>query len=242
MNFITFGKRQNPVVIFLHGWGGSVNSFLGVARVISSFGFYAVVLDFAGFGKTKEPDEPKSIYDYATDVEEFIEKYGFVDAYIVGHSFGGRVALILASRGLAKKLVLVDSAGLKPRRGLKYKIKVLKYKRIKEKVRAGILSKDVLEKFGSDDYRVLSPVMKETFVKVVNEDLAYLLSSVKQKTLIIWGKFDKDTPMYMARKFRRGIENSRLLVYNAGHYSYLEQMEKFVNDLYEFFIINDSEG
>lgn len=236
MNFITYGKRGNPCIIFLHGWGGSVKSFMGVAKVFAGFGFFSVLLDFAGFGDSGEPEEPKTIYDYAGDVEDFIDKFGLDCPFVVGHSFGGRVGIVLASLGRVGKLVLVDSAGLRPRFSLKKEIAVWKYKQTKKKVLKGKLPESALSRFGSSDYKSLSGVMRATFVNVVNEDLDYLLSSVMVPTLIVWGKKDKDTPLYMARRMRRGIENSRLLVYNAGHYSYLEHSSRFIEDVYDFLI------
>lgn len=234
MHYITFGKRENPVVVFLHGWGGSVDSFYLVAKTIAFLGFYAVVVDFAGFGKTPEPTEPKTIESYADDVEQLIKNLKLNNVSVVGHSFGGRVGIILGSRRLVDKLVLVDSAGIVPKRGIIYKIKVRRYKRLKNKVKKGKASPDKLEKFGSSDYRGLSPVMKSTFVNVVNKDLTGCLSDITSKTLIVWGKRDKDTPLYMARIMKRRIKNSRLILYDAGHYSYLENMDKFVEDIVEF--------
>ena len=116
--------------LFLHGWGGSVSSFKGVARWLGIVGYYAVLVDFAGFGKTKEPREPFCVDDYAQDVERFLKEHKITKASIVAHSFGGRVAIKLAAKnsGLVDKLVLVDSAGIKPRRGIIYKYKVYKYK------------------------------------------------------------------------------------------------------------------
>ena len=128
MNYITLGKRQNPAVVLLNGWGGSINSFLGVGKVLAGFGFFVVIVDFMGFGESKEPKEPKSIYSYASDVENLIKDLGLKDVSVVGHSFGGRVGVVLASKCKIKKLVLVDSAGIKPRRGLLYYLRVKKYK------------------------------------------------------------------------------------------------------------------
>ena len=134
MNYITLGKRKNPAILFLHGWGGSINSFLGVGKILAGFGFFVVIVDFVGFGESEKPSEPKTVYSYADDVRALIEELGLTNLSVVGHSFGGRIAIILASIGLAKKLVLVDSAGVKPRRGLLYQIKIRRYKRLKKKV------------------------------------------------------------------------------------------------------------
>lgn len=236
MNYITLGKRKNPAVVFLHGWGGSINSFLGVGKVLAGFGFFVVIVDFMGFGESEEPKQPKTIYSYAGDVEKLIKDLNLENVSIVGHSFGGRIGIILASRGILTKLVLVDSAGIKPKRGLLYYLRVKKYKRLKKKVLKNKLDKKVLENYGSSDYKSLSPVMKASFTMVVNEDLTPLLGLIGCETLIVWGKKDKDTKMYMARILKRKIKKSRLVVYNAGHYSYLERLDKFISDLYEFLL------
>lgn len=238
MNFVTFGRRKNPAIVFLHGWGGSVQSWISVAKVISGFGFYSVVVDFKGFGKSSEPSTPYGVEDYASDIESLIKGLSLTNVTLVGHSFGGRIAIVLGSLNLdvIKKIVLVDSAGIKPKRGIVYKFKVYRYKKAKLKVLNGKKSADVLEKYGSNDYKLLSPVMKETFVKVVNLDLTNYAKMIGVETLLVWGKRDKDTPLYMAKKLNRAIKNSRLVVYDAGHYSYLDFFDRFVDELYEFLV------
>ena len=131
-----------------------------------------------------------------------------------------------------QKLVLVDSAGIKPRRGIKYRLKILMHK--------------ILKKFGkglkgSKDYRVLSPVMKKTFQNVVNYDETYLLSDITADTAIFWGDKDKETPLYMARKLNKKIKSSHLfLLTNAGHFSYLDNSGYFLKILSAFIYGNDA--
>ena len=155
-------------------------------------------------------------------------------ATLVGHSFGGRVAIYIAAKYPEKveKLVLVDSAGIKPRRGIKYRLKILLHK--------------ILKKFGkglkgSKDYRALSSVMKKTFQNVVNYDETYLLSDITADTAIFWGDKDKDTPLYMARKLNKKIKSSHLfLLTNAGHFSYLDNSGYFLKILSAFIYGNDA--
>lgn len=239
MNYLTFGREKNPVIVFLHGWGGSVASWLGVAKTMARIGFYSVVLDFAGFGKSPEPTKVYGVEDYAQDVENLINKLNLKNVTIVGHSFGGRVAIMLSARHEIdiKKLILVDSAGVLPKRGLKYKYKVYKYKRLKKLVNAGKESAEKLDRYGSSDYKTLTPLMKQVFIKVVNQDLLPFATKINVQTLLIWGKKDKDTPLYMAKKLRKAISGSRLIVYQAGHYCYLDNYAEFVDDLYAFIVI-----
>lgn len=239
MHFVTFGQKKNPAIVFLHGWGGSIDSWIYFAKTFSYYGFFCVVVDFPGFGQSPEPTKAYSVYDYANEVSLLINKLDLKDIVVVGHSFGGRIGIVLS--GFLKlnitKLVLVDSAGIKPRRGIGYYIKVKKYKKLKSLVAMGKKPKEVLEKYGSDDYRQLSLVMKETFVKVVNEDLLEYAKQIKISTLIVWGDKDKDTPLYMAKKLKRAIKGAEMKVYAGGHYSYLDNKKRFIDDLYTFLMV-----
>ena len=137
------------------------------------------------------------------------------DVVGVGHSFGGRVGLILASRKILSALMLIDSAGLKPRRTPLYYAKVIAYKTAK-------LLRITPKNAGSRDYRSLSVNMRATFVKVVNEHLDKLLPTIEIPTLITWGDRDRETPLYMAKKFHKHIKGSALFVFDGGHYSYID--------------------
>ena len=238
MNYLTFGRIGNPVLVFLHGWGGSLVSWISTAEAMARIGFYCVVVDLPGFGQTPEPNVVYGVTDYAKEVERLVQCLGIRELSVIGHSFGGRVAIVLSARGNVniKKLVLVDSAGVIPRRGVRYWCKVKKYKRVKKLVETGKLPKDSLKTYGSKDYQELTPIMKGTFVKVVNEDLLLTAKTIKVPTLLVWGRKDKDTPMYMARKLHGAIRDSTLVVYNAGHYSYLDNFREFIEDIYAFMV------
>lgn len=144
------------------------------------------------------------------------------DVTLVCHSFGGRVGIKLASKYgyYIKKLILVDSAGIRPRRGIKYYCKTIIHqfcKRFKIKHKAG-----------SKDYRSLHGAMRKTFINVINEDLTDELYKIKAKTLIIWGNKDKETPIYMAKRLNKKIKNSKLIVFNGcGHFAYVECNARF---------------
>lgn len=206
----------------MHGWGGSIVSFYAVADKLSAK-CRCTLLDFYGFGDTPHPQHPLSLKDYANGVMEIIKYYRMEDVILVGHSFGGRVAILIASYSShISGIVLCNSAGIKPRRGIKYHYKVLKYKLCR---RLGIRN----IRAGSTDYNKLTGAMKETFIRVVNYDLTPLLYRITVKTLIIWGDKDGETPLYMARKLNKHIPNSELrILEGAGHYSYLDNFNQFI--------------
>lgn len=222
MSATTCGDGET--LLFLHGFLSSKESFL---RQISFFKrFYKVVaVDLSGFGENGDLDKVYSLQTYVEEVKKVIDFFGG-KAIIVGHSFGGRIALKTAIEypEHVKALVLVDSAGLKPRRGFKYFYRKTGYFFMRK-----FLSRKVLEKkYFSPDYISLSPYMKRTFTLITNEFLDCKLSAIDAFTLIVWGKDDKETPLYMAKRLHKGIKNSKLyLIENAGHFPFIDKVDEF---------------
>ncbi len=226
IHHIQFGQGWD--VIFLHGWGGSTASFKGIALKLANK-CRCTLVDFYGFGETSHPAHPLTLKDYAQSIKDIIRHYNMEDVVLVGHSFGGRVAIMLAAEcPRISGLVLVDSAGIKPRRKPSYYIKVYSYKILKA---LGIRKL----KAGSEDYRKLNPAMRGTFINVVNQDLTREADMITSPTLIVWGEKDMETPLYMARKLEAHIVNCRLnILEGAGHYSYLDNFNQFIGLLREF--------
>ena len=213
---------SKDIVVFLHGWGGDLRSVKGAFDMVSSWGISCVNIAFP-----KIVPQDWGIYDYAAFVGSLLKKLDIVNPILVGHSFGGRVAIILAAQGIVKKLVLVDSAGLKPKFSLVKKLKIAAYKR---RVKRG----KPLDGSGSIDYNSLAPCMRPVFVRIVNTHLDALLPYIRCDTLIFWGKRDRDTPLYMAKRLHRGIQGSTLVTVAGGHYAYIDANYKFLNLLKSF--------
>ncbi|MDR1092584.1 MAG: alpha/beta hydrolase [Clostridiales bacterium] len=238
INYELAGAGEKTVV-FLHGWGGGMAGFRGCFNVLAR-DFRVVNLELPGFGQSAPPARPFGIMDYARIVRGFIRTVCAGPVHLVGHSFGGRIALILAAEHAEQieKLVLIDSAGLKPRRGLRRFFRVCRYKFMKRLAERKLIDPKRLEKYGSADYRALSPDMRATFVKVVNRRLDKYAARVRAPTLILWGKRDKDTPVYMAKRLAKLIKNSELRIFpDAGHYSYIDCFWE-CNELMRAFFLN----
>jgi pimeloyl-ACP methyl ester carboxylesterase len=167
---------------------------------------------------------------------------------VLCHSFGGRIAILLAAKHPERdgKIVFVDSAGMRPKRTLKYYAKVYSYKLAKKIAKSRGLSAffrffglDVQKKVknaGSTDYKSLPDHMKKTFVNVVNEDLSPYLKDIKSPSLLVWGEDDTDTPLIYGQKMEQEIADAGLVVLkNAGHYSYLDQFPQFIAVVNSFF-------
>jgi len=219
-------------------------------EALAAAGFYVIVPDFAGHGQTPPPDTPWGMEDYAAELCGLLDALGVKQCHIVGHSFGGRAAIVLAAKypGRVGKMALTGAAGIKPKRGLKYYYRVYKYKTGKTlaKTRAGqwacgLFGVDIAAKIksaGSADYRALdNPVMRATFIRVVNQDLTGYLSSVRAPTLLLWGKTDDATPLWMGRKMEKLMADAALIELNGGHFAYLEQAAQF-NAIVKHFFIN----
>ena len=221
------GEGKN--VLFLHGWGGDLESFSYFAKGAAAAGYRAASIAFAGFGASDPPSGAWGIADYCKDVTELLDSLGMDKVSVVGHSFGGRAALYIAASFPERvdKLILTGCAGLKPKRGLRYRYRVWRYKRLKRK------GKDT-SKFGSADYKSVSGEMRASFIKIVNEDLTPLLKKIRIPALLVWGKGDKDTPLYMAKRLLKGIKGSGLVKLDGGHYAYAEKPQEFLRILLHY--------
>jgi pimeloyl-ACP methyl ester carboxylesterase len=230
----------SPVVL-LHGWGTNIQAMSVISESLKE-NFEVYTFDLPGFGASTEPPEAWDIYKYADFVETALNQLGIKNPILLGHSFGGRISIILASRMSISKLVLVDAAGIKPKRSFNYYQKVYTYKAIKKLAKTPIISRlfttfvaDYQKKSGSSDYQSASPIMKGVLSKVVNQDLRKHMPDIKASTLLIWGTNDFDTPVSDAKIMESLIPDSGLVtIKNAGHFSYLEQPTQFLTILHHF--------
>ena len=187
--------------------------------------------DLKGFGGNKM-EYPYSLDDYIADVREYMYKNGLESPDVIAHSFGGRITLKMCYQKEFGKIVLTGSAGLKPKRKIKYYVKKGVFNVLKTFVPRGKLGA-----FYSKEYNALNGVMKESYKKIVSEHLDYTLKGIENKTLIIFGEDDKETPIYMAKKLNREIANSRLVILKgAGHFCFLEKPNAFNMEVREFLL------
>lgn len=220
-------RAGKPCLILLHGWGVSSESFKDFYKIKKNFS--TLEIDFPPFGKSKEPNN-WNLFSYANMVISLCENLKIEKANFLGHSFGGRIVILInvIRPELVEKNILVDSAGMKPRRKMSYYFKVAKYKLLKRK------GKDV-QNLGSRDYLSLSPNMRKTFVSIVSTNLEEYAKMIKKETLIVFGEEDKETPIYMAKRLKKLIQKSQLfLIKEAGHFCFLDKPYEFSNLILEF--------
>lgn len=228
-NYTVMGEGE--CVLFLHGWGADMTLFNSLMQTVAKK-YTAVALDMPGFGKTDEPDEPWCVDDYVKFVSDFLNAIELSPKTLIGHSFGGRVMIKALSGGImptVSKAVFIDAAGIKPKKTAKQKFRLITYKSGRfflslPPVKA--LFPNALENLrksrGSADYNSATPIMRQTLVKVVNEDLKELLPKIPVSSLLIWGTADTATPISDGETFEKLIPDAGLVrIEGADHYSFL---------------------
>lgn len=239
--YYTLEGQGDPIVL-LHGWGTSSRSLSGVAASLVN-GFRVLAMDLPGFGWSQAPSVAWGTADYAAHVERLMDELGITRACLVGHSFGGRIAISLSAGHPARvaRLVLVASAGIRPPRGIRYYVRVGIAKTVRRffslpvwgRTGERIIAK-VHGRIGSRDFRVAGQ-MRPTLVRVVNEDLTPLLPKVEAPTLILWGDQDPEVPRSAMDTMATKIRRARLVVFEgAGHFPFLEAPEQFAQAVRSF--------
>ena len=234
-------EGEGMPVILMHGWGCNHSTLKSIeAQLIPGFKVYNV--DFPGFGGSNEPSAVWGVEEYTSLIEDFARQEHIESPILLGHSFGGRVGILFASRNKVHKLILVDAAGVKPRRSLRYYYKVYSYKAIKHallfflgKKRGETALNSYRAKVGSSDYSNASPMMRAILSKVVNEDLKSVMPKIACPTLLIWGANDTATPLADAKIMEKLIPDAGLVSFDGvGHYSFLENPYQFAAVLKSF--------
>lgn len=230
-------------LILMHGWGCTHQTVASVAAVAAQTNT-VYSLDLPGFGDSDEPLEPWTPERYALMLRKFIEALGIERPILAGHSYGGRVAIVYASRWAddVDRVILIDAAGVKPRHGLKWYWKVYTFKTGKwlantflPRAKANALIERWRKKRGSADYRSASPMMRATMSVSVNIDLRPMMPAIKAPTLLMWGENDTATPLSDARRMEKLIPDAGLVVFpGAGHYSFLDAPDRFARVLQSF--------
>ena len=180
-------------------------------------------------------EHPYSLSDYVDSVKEYMVENNILFPHVIAHSFGARIVIKALSQNinLFDKVVITGGAGLKPKFSFKKSLKRVVFKTLKP-----FLGKERLKGFYSQDYLALSPVMKQSFIKIVNEHLDDRLPLLNgKKMLLIYGDKDKQTPLYMARRISKIITTSTLSVYkDAGHFAFVDCPLKFNLEVKEFLL------
>ena len=230
INYIQYGEGND--IVLLHGWGQNIEMMRPIGDNFQNR-FRITILDFPGFGESEEPKEAWTIEDYELMLEEFLKKVNVKKPIVIGHSFGGRVAIRYSARNPISKLVLFGCPCIRIQEELSLGVKILK----KLKTLPGLNGLgEYMKKFiGSRDYKAASPIMRQTLVNVVNEDLSKFAREIEEPTLLIWGTNDTEAPLNEAKELEKIMLDAALITLPGTHYAYLENLPRVVTILDNFF-------
>ena len=211
----------------------SKECFLAQIEYFSKY-YKVTAIDFLGLGKSAPLTRAFSVSDYAEWTKQVLAALQVKKPSVIAHSFGCRVALKMAEEGgqVFDKLILTGPAGVIMNRGFSYHVKVRAYRIVKK-----FLPALAEKKFGSVEYRALPSIMKESYKKIVNEDLRETASRVQNEILIVEGRSDTTTPPKEAEAYLGVMPRARLVFLDGGHFAFAENPTAF-NLLAEEFLEN----
>lgn len=228
INYTQYGKGKD--IVLLHGWGQNIQMMDPLGKNLCD-NFKITILDFPGFGSSEIPNYAYNISDYTEILYNFLKSLKIDNPILIGHSFGGRIAISYASIYPVSKLVLFGSPFVvREKKGLK--IKVLKTLK-KIKILSGV-AEYMKKHMGSDDYRNANGIMREIMVKTVNTDLTENVKKIKIPTLLIWGENDEQVPISEAKELEKLLIDGALIILPGTHYCYLENLGRIVHILENF--------
>lgn len=230
IHYIQYGKGED--VILLHGWGQNIEMMQPLGEKIQNK--RVTIVDLPGFGESEALTEAFEIEDYGNALADFISDLKIKKPILIGHSFGGRVAIWYAAHFSVSKLILFGSPCVREQR-ISKKEKFLKG--MKKLPFMNGLGEYMKKYIGSADYRNASPIMRDTLVQVVNRDLSEEAKKISVPVLLIWGSLDREAPVEDAKKLESILKDGGLVVLEGfTHYAYLEalpQVSNIVNNFLE---------
>lgn len=225
-------------VLLLHGWGGRADSFRPLFNALRDQ-FRVTAIDFPAHGGSDEPPCTWGVDEFCENLAAFIDAAGIAPCHVVAHSFGGRVMLMAAAKhpALFGKIVLTGTPGLTPKPTFKSKVRAQAYK-VFNRFATDAMRDRWRDFFSSPDYKALSPAMKKTFVRIINQRLDEYLCDIASPVLLIWGSDDTAAPLYFAERMEKEIPNAGLVVFDGcGHFAYLDRSAEFIR-ITKHFLLN----
>jgi pimeloyl-ACP methyl ester carboxylesterase len=219
-----FGERLGsgpPKVLGLHGWGRDHRDLLAVLD-----GFDAITVDLPGFGSSPPPPVAWGAMEYAMAIRPLLTEEFERGAIVLGHSFGGRVAVNLAvSTPQSIRALVLTGVPLVRRKNLRARTSAA-YRLLRALHKKGLVSEQRMERarqrYGSKEYREATGVMRTSFVRLVNESYEAQLQALTCPVELVWAEGDAVVPLSVAREAQPLIRNVNLSICSGGdHFSCL---------------------
>lgn len=232
INYLRYGNSNGKTIVLLHGWGQNIEMMKPIGDNLTN-DFDIIIIDLPGHGLSDEPDTVWSVYDYADCIHELLSDLKVPNPILIGHSFGGKISIVYASKYNVEKLVLLASP-YKP----EIKKTSIRTKIMKKMAKIPFLSPLVefaKKHIGSTDYKKASPMMRKVLVATVNLDITEDVKKIRCSTLLIWGDNDTAVPLIRAYELEKLITDAGVVVYEGcTHYAYLERLGQTINVLNSF--------
>jgi len=228
VNYKQYGKGDD--IILLHGWGQNIGMMEPIGNKLCE-NHRITIVDLPGFGLSSEPDYAYNVSDYVELLHDLLNYLEIDNPILIGHSFGGRISIVYASKYKVKKLVLFGSPCVRH----VYKSKKQSFFKMIKKVKILKPLVNIMKNYlGSPDYKKASPIMRDVLVKTVNEDLSCYAKKIKCSALLIWGESDTAVPVSEAKELDELLSDSALIILPGTHYCYLENLNQVINILNNF--------
>ena len=234
-NYQVLGKDNKDNLLILHGWGQDSENWLNVAEELSK-SYKVVLLDLPGFGSSNRPDDIFDTKDYSNFVNDFIEWIKIKNITLVGHSFGGKISIYLASQNPnIRRLFLISPSGIQ-KKNIYVRFKIVLIRTFRTLL--FWLPKQIKERFilffGSKDYKNAGN-MREILKKVTNDDVLQQAQNISIPTYIFWGEKDSEIPVSYSKVLKKIIKGSILrILWGVGHSPNLEKPNKLSSLLLEY--------
>ncbi|MFA5359485.1 MAG: alpha/beta hydrolase [Patescibacteria group bacterium] len=233
-----------PQLVILPGWDGTKKTwenFINLAQ--KDFEIYC--LELPCFGDEPCPNEIWGVENYAEFVKQKIKNLNLIKPIMLGHSFGGQVAVYLAATSpeLISQLILSGAAAIRPKLNLKRFVfgSLAKIGKIFFSLplikNLGAPARKLLYKLAdSPDFGQISGIKREICKKVVRQDLTENLKKIKTPTLVVWGDLDSYVPLSLGKKIAALIPGSRLEIVSGGKHGLHLQMPEKLYDIVKNFL------
>ena len=219
--------------LILHGWGSKSERWEKIRKLLVKKGLKTIVPDLPGFGKSQKPPSAWDLNDYCDFVEDFVKFLNLQKFYLLGHSFGGAIAAKYGLKSPEKiELLFLVGASCVRKRTTKIKffekisgiLKFFSFLPFYSLFRKGFY-KFIIRK---SDYLSTEGVMRDSYLKVIKEDLTDILPTLQLKTIIIWGDKDNVKPLKDAYLMNRKIKNSQLIIIPGGDHDLEQKMPEIL--------------
>lgn len=217
---------DGPVMLFLHGWQDDLHTFDAIAETLKNK-WRIISVDLPGFGMSEMPKFAWDLAAYAEFVKDFVEKLSITPDILVGHSFGGRIAIKAVATKLlySRKLILLASAGISKTntpRNLFFAA-IAKMGKLITLIPPFYFWRNQLRRklyaWTGSDYLQSGPLLQGIFLNIIKEDVRFIAAQINIPTLLVWGKQDTETPISDGKRLAEIIPDATLeIIPGAGHF------------------------